>query len=633
MPRVVGYPKDRIGRSPTKTLALRLQQARDNLERGLRFRDETRQRKWRLAERAWEGTHWNPEDYTDPTADLVTVNMSFSTAATIVPFITGEEPRFLVTPLSGDATVFNARIQQILLNHLWRHPEVRGQDSLEHIVHDSILYGDGYGKVSWNVREKRVSEFGETAEIAEIHFDRINPWNVVIDPTSDGIHNARWVAERIFTTREELAADPRYKNVDQLSFGIWAYEMSPDGLIEQRMAENADGLQEWTVVWEFWDLANNMMITFGEGADAPLRVIEDIGACLIVQFPNHRLPNSPYNMGDIEQIWELNQELNKTRSEMMTHRRRNIAKYIGRRDLVDDNAIEALTSPVVGAIAWVEGDFDTNQIITPVNLAPLSADTYRISDQVFSDIYEITGVNEYLRGAAPEIRRTATEASIIEGASNVKTRHKLRKIETSLRSVGELMLGVAADIYPQTEYEELAMFITGEDAESVNRLAEGEQAIAASQAGLPPPQFSDTPADDAIIVPEPEIFRGVYNIEVVQNSTELRNPIFKEQKYREITLQVINAFPVLAQAGVTVNLRRLMELWFEAAGLPDIESLFTPGSSFQQGPAGQGSPSQLPPEIESLLQGGGPPAGQPNLAGVGAPSPTEISPLQLAEGI
>ena len=617
MPQTVGYPAPELTGVDGEDI-VRLARAR--LAWGKRFRETKREPTWRQSERQYEGRHWVlAESAQDPTADLVTINVSFSTVNTLVPYVTGSDPRFTVEPYSQDATIRNARAQGAWLNRYWRTTESGARQAVRLAAVDSLVYGDGWGKVTYEIRPL-VRNQEEGPEIAEIHVDRVDPWNIWIDPMADGMHNARWVCERIYTTKQELEADGRYSNLDDLSTGIPDFEdQGTDRHIRRPVDGQGEEGSEWVEIYEFWDLVEGRMVAFGRDGSKPIRVIEQV-ICPILNLENHWLPGQPYHMGDLEQIWPMQKELNKSRSQMLTHRRRNIPKYLVKRDAIGEDAEEALSSEVVGAMVPIDGDEPLSNIIQAVNLTPLTADNYNVSDLITRDIFEVTGVNEYLRGATPQIRRTATEASIIEGASNVKSAHKLGKIEEFVRELGSFVLDVAADVFPQTDYDELELYITGRDAEALNRGELGERLIELQQSGAPPEILQAEAGGSDLygatrLTMGPDLFEGIYQVEVVANSTELRNPIFKEQKYREMARQLTESADLLANHGVRFNLKKIYELWFEAAGIQDIDSLFAE--------AGQGGfPAAQPPQpqgprggdLSSLL------TPEPNLDAEGAPS-------------
>jgi hypothetical protein len=624
MPKLVGYAKKGNLRSPADVELVT--RARERLEAGIRHRQRKREHKWKQSEQQWGTDHWGMEGKAgDPTADLTTVNISFSTVNTIVPYITGSDPRFLVEPYSTDSAVWAARAQAAWINRYWRRPRSGARRSTKQAAHDSLIYGDGYAKVTYTMTE-RTAKYGEEAgTFAELFVDRIDPWDLWIDPTADGLHNARWVCERVHYTREELEAEDTFKNSKNLEWGL------PEGYEDRDMAaEKANSMTypDFTAVYEFWDLANKRLVIFTSGGEYPLKVLEEV-ECPIAHIGAHWLPHTPYHMGELEQIWDAQQELNKTRSQMMTHRRRNIPKVLIKEEAIDAAAQNALTSEVMMQIVKIKGDRSLEEVVRPINLTPLSADVYNVSELITRDVFEITGVNEYLRGATPQIRRTATEASIIEGASNVKTAHRLALVEEFTRDLGTILLGTAAVLFPETDLDEMELLISGREAESLNRARLGEDMKELQEKG----------ASDMLLEAEREgadlygstalrlgadVFKGVYEVEVVSNSTELRSPVFKEQKYREMAEILTANAQLLQQMGVPINLKRFYELWFEATGIQDIDSLFeqpsagsgpNPMAPQPQQPNGLGAPTMgMPPPGMPVMEG------QPNAAGTQVPT-------------
>ena len=597
MPDFVGYEAT-ISSSDGELL----RHARERLRAAKEFRRRTREEVWRQNELQYEGKQWPKDAYGDPAADLITVNMSFSTVNTILPFITAEEPRFLVEPYSTDAKLSNARLQQTWLNRFWRSRASGAQGALEDATTDALIYGDGTLKVTFQFRDKATSP-DTTAEVADILIDRVSPWDFWIDPNATRLNKARYVIHRYYNTRGEMEADEeRYGdvNLDELPWGNVAFE---DASSEFKQEERLLGEQDWMEIYEFYDTVRKVSLTFVDADDSPLISKVEGTEPPFAQINNYFLPRSPYHMSELEQIKSLQDELNKSRSELATHRRRNIAKYFVRKDMLTQDAIDAMQSPIVGQGIPIDTDIPLNEVIYPVTIAPLPSEAYASADQAVRDVYEITGVSEYLRGAAPEIRRTATEASIIEGASNVKVQAKLRKVEVCAREVGTIVLAVAKAVFPLTDIDEMGLFVTGDEAQRAVRAKAGEDMAALME----DPSASSTDAlaqlpdlslqQDIELRPTEEMFEGEYEVFVETASTELRNPLFKEQKFREMAEQLTAVAPALAQMGVTLNLRKIYERWFDAAGISDIEGMFDsqPAAApmMPQGPGGPGVPQPM----------------------------------------
>ena len=559
MAETIGYDRA-VTKRPNKGMLEKLKHAHDRLIQGQNYRQKIREKHWRASVAQYDGTSAWTSDPEDITADLVSVNLSFSTLNTLLPFVADEDPTFLIEPYSGDSSAENATLLQSFMNRLWRSNDVQGTRHTRDATFDYLLYGDGYVKVGYEINEKPIfSGNGDVVpndvEIAEFFVERVNPWDVWIDPYSDGISNARWACQRIIMPRAQVVADDRFAIGEKDGIGNVDDRHMSD---EDRRRLDDSLPEEWVTMYEFYDLREDYMITFLSGGTKILRFIEHI-KCPLIQMPNYRITNSPYHLGELEQIASLQGELNKTRSQMITHRRRNVAKWMVRENLLTPDAEQAMRSSKVNDIISIESNEPFDNIIVPVHATPLSADSYQIDAQIRNDINEVSGVNEYLRGVPQNISRTATEASIIEGATNIRTRHKLLQVEEAARQVGQMLLDIIKDVLPLTDFEEMTQFVTGRESEKLNR-ATGQEEI----------------QTDNELIPIPEIFEGRYEVRVERGSTELRNPEVKANQLKDMTVMMLSALPTLKMEGIFFNLQRLMEMWFEAEGIDDVDALFEP---------------------------------------------------------
>jgi hypothetical protein len=257
-----------------------------------------------------------------------------------------------------------------------------------------------------------------------------------------------------------------------------------------------------------------------------------------------------------------------------------------------------MKSSKINDVIKIETNEPIRNIIQEIVPTPLSADAYAIDDRLRADVNEITGVNEYLRGVPQNISRTATEASIIEGATNIRTRHKLLQVETAARQAGQILLDIIRDVLPLTAFEEMTMFVSGREAERLNR-AVGEDP---TQGGV-------------LLTPNPEVFKGRYRVEVERGSTELRNPQVKAQQLMQMTQLMLGATPILQQLGIPFNMKQLLVDWFEAEGLKDVDRYFE--ADEQQAMMQQLALQERQNQVAAAAQGtggegGGAPAGTPN---------------------
>lgn len=612
----IGFPRDLGTRRPTDDDLEFVNGLKSLLRDAQSVRQQTREEAWRDSEKRYLGRQpiLNADD---PTADAIVINKTFSTVVTVAPFVSTGEVEFYVKPFSSDANSRNARFIGIWINRMWRSNEFDGKNKFELAAWDSIVYGDGYLMPSYALETRwRRGADGEPIplsdkEIASFALENVSPWDVWIDRYANNLQDARWYIRRIVIPKDVAMDDESLYYTDFLD-ATDAFEDRADAGVYQ-LHNMREGEREMIVMYEYFDKDKQQRIIFSESSEFPHQWVDHVDSNL-VQIVNHRIPGLPYHMGDVEQMTQLQDELNKTRSQMITHRRRNQLKFFYDENSFDAEAIEAMKSSVIGiGIPLDASNAPVSELFQAVTPQPIPEDAYNVAQIISSDIDEITGVNEYLRGNLSEIRRTATEASIIEGSSNTKIRAKVERVERAARHVGQVLLELAGEIMPTTDSKELELYLTGEEAAQV-LAASGEDIY--NEQGDP---------RDAILTPDPLLFTGKYEVFVQSGTTELRSPLETERRNREIFMALVQVSPMLQQQGVTVSLRHALVKWLEAAGITDINSYINDPAAMagveagmlqqqmmaQQGGA-QGAPGPQGPAVPTA-------PGQPNPAGVGAP--------------
>ena len=542
-----------------------LKKIKTKLSDAQEFRRTTRETAWKSNEKRYLGEQW-PYLGDDRTAEAIVVNKIFSTISTIVPFIAEGDIEFLAEAQSGTANSSSAKLISLWLNRMWRTNKFDGQRHTTKAAWDALVYGDGFLSAAYDIKVQVIRGPDGKAlarsdtRVAEFLLENVSPWDVWMDRYATGLWDARWYFRRFLVPVEVARADPRYYFRDDIAT-MDTVDSFEDGRF-YRM-NRREGEEAMAVLFEYYDADTEQLIVFSETSELPHMWLDHVARNL-TQLPNHPIPNLPYHMSEVEQINALQDELNKTRTQMLTFRKRNVPKIVYDKNSFDAVALSALQSSIVYAGVPVDAASgsikDLFEIIGP---PPMPEDVYNVAAVISGDMDEITGVNEYLRGQMSEIRRTATEASIIEGSSNTKIRHKLAVVERAIREVGQCFLELAAEVLPTTETRELELYLTGEEA--VAALIAGGQDIY-DEAGQ---------INDALLVPVPQLFQGKYEVFVQAGSSELRNPAVKEQKMHKLVTTLVASYPLLVQAGVYVDLTKALRLWLEALGITDTNSILS----------------------------------------------------------
>ena len=458
-----------------KTRAEQYSIIHEKLDSSARWRDEMGyDALWRRMVDLYRGKHW-PRT-TVSKEDLIAVNLAFSTVNVIAPAVSVNHPKIVVTPNKPEDEDRSAFVEAVV-NHLWRHHDFR--KPFRRSVKDFLIFGHGWLKVGWKFleQERQLGEaerdelFAEaTVETAmfamenpemagdlpdneqmmasvplttmtvvedQPFIERVSPYDIYIDPEATCIEDAQWIAQRITRPLDEAKKDKRYKasvrknlSADSMLNPMYA----PTDREEQN--QYLAGVVERTVIYEFYDIVNNTMSVVpqsgGEFLVDPMPMPYAYGQPFVM-LRNYDVPDYFYPMGDLEAIESLQLELDKTRSQLMNARKRYARKYLYHERSFGPEGREALESEDDGRLVpVVDENKPLSEIVVPMPQIPLSPEIYNLSAIIEQDINTVSGVSEYARGSMPEIRRTATEASIIADAQNARAADKLAIVEIGI---------------------------------------------------------------------------------------------------------------------------------------------------------------------------------------------------------
>ena len=418
--------------------------------------------------------------------DRIAVNIAFSTVNVIFPSISVNYPKFTVQPNRPEDTD-RAIIVEHTTNYWWRHYDF--QDPFRTAAKDYVILGHGWIKVAWKYREaevavsdeERAEEFerlraeadayaaenpdlaasvptdeeieGNVASFTTVAIEdgpiveRVSPFDMFVDPEATCMSDLGWIAQRVIRSLEEVRSDERYRRSARLKVQPDSIHKLHDGTDRARFGKrrSQDDLQRCTV-WEFYDLKRNMLSVCADGVDEFLIDPQPIPFAFghpFVMFRNYDVPDQFYPMGDLEQIECLQHELNKTRSQMMNHRKKFARKHLYRERAFNAQGRAALESDLDNQLVpVVDENTPLNELVVPLQQTPLPPEIYSHSQIIEDDIDQVSGVNEYARGNPQNIRRTATEAAIIQDAINARSADKLAQIESVLSKIGRRLVQV-----------------------------------------------------------------------------------------------------------------------------------------------------------------------------------------------
>lgn len=574
---------------------------RSQVEAAIKWREEAKyDENWATLIRMYANKYDYPELGTYD--DVVAPNMMFSTVNVIVPSITVNYPKITVNAARPENQE-NAGTVETVANYSWRHFDVH--EEFRKATKDFSVVGHGWLKTTWVYEERTqdwdpeayrqeaerllmeaymqrsqaerfgvsVDDFPTDEEVLEQipkkqtvvvkdapEVSRVSPFDMFVDPDATSLKGARWIAQRMYVPFEVARRNKQYREAARRKLKPRAMsdaKKSQDPLFpdEERGKDAA-----FVVIWEFYDLVNNKVCTYAEGCDQFLIEPQDIPFAFgnpFVMLANYQVPDKLYPIGDIEVLAPLQRELALTRTQMIADRKRFQRAYLVRPEMIGPDGYDALKSGEDNAFVEVDGNEPFSEVIAPLQTTPLPPEFYNQTAMILDDINLVSGVSEYQRGSMSEIRRTATEAAMIQDASNARSADKLAIIE---RGIGEVAKRVVVLCQ---------QFMT---TQQVARVAGPDGAM--------------------VWVPyDRDSLRGEYDFEVEAGSTQPQNETFRRQS----ALQIMDTMGVFIEMGV-VDPRKLAEhvLRFGFGMKSPTDLMLDP---MMAGPAmGMGQPG-LPPEL------------------------------------
>lgn len=417
------------------------------------------------------------------TEDQITVNLAFSTVNVIAPSIAVNHPKIVVwaRKLEDDA---KAAIAEAVVNYWWKHFKIGPE--FKSVVKDFLIIGHGWMKVGYRyVEGSQELDEGSKADLLEQQSaqanqyaqenpelghtlpsddeiaanlpdtetviledrpfaERVSPFDVYVDPEATDLDDCRWICQKIQKSLEEVRNDDRYDK--KVRSQVKADTMVNPTWLSDKQKDRPDDDVKRVTVYEFYDTCYQQMCVFTDSGDgflvAPRAMPYDFGHPFLM-LRNYDVPDRFYPMGDLEAIESLNLELDKTRSQMMNHRKKYQRKYIYDASAFDAQGVGDLLSDEDNVLVEARTSRPLNEVVVPINQTPTPPEFYNYSNVIEEDMNIVSGVSEYQRGAMPEIRRTATESAQMQAQQDARVADKLAQIELMVGEVGSRLVQIA----------------------------------------------------------------------------------------------------------------------------------------------------------------------------------------------
>ena len=580
-----------------------LQSYQSLLSRSKKWRANDYDDTWARMRDLYAGKHWEAGG----SEDQLVINMIFATINVIAPSVAVANPRFSVQARTPEHEA-QAMFTEEVMNYIWRSNKYQQQFRLT--VNDWLIFGHGWMKVGYKFTKKPkvVSADPPSTDVADEGIEdreehegnvesemniiddrpfaeRISVEDMFVDSEAHSPDDMAWIAQRIRRPVNDVRVDKRYPNAkirkDTQPTSSHRFE---EGGVEQGPVGIKD--RGFVDIIEFYDLRRKTYSVFSDGAsEGFLRNPEDMPYSFghpFLMLRNYEVPDRFYPIGEIEQIEPAQLELNETRTQMLNHRKRNGRKYLYMEDAFDDAGIAALETDDDNVMVPVNAGQDINRVIAPMPSIGVQPDFYNQSQMIEDDMDKVSGVSDYMRGQQPEIRRTATEAAMIQDAANSRAQDKMARIEGFLAQVGERLIQL------------LQQYMTGEQVVRV-----------VGPAAMP-----------VWIKYDKDYIEGQFDFEVEAGSTQPQNETFRRQS----AMQLVDAMAPFAAAGVIDEAELAKYVLQMGFGVKDPDQFINAAPS----------PGAPPPEGAPPEQGALPPGAPPQAPGAPAPGEAGMAPQPSA---
>lgn len=524
---------------------------KSELRRSIKWRkDDDYDGLWRRMIDLYRGRHYDKVLKTD----RIVVNMAFATINVIAPSVAVNNPKITINARHPDHAP-HAIIAEEAINYEWRVNKF--QTEFRSATNDKLITGHGWLKVGWkyvatdvDVPAVEDQEDGQaevpvqgaeqpddpSVEVNQIVeedrpiLERVSQFDIFVDPDAHNPKELRWIAQRVRRAIGDAKRDRTYsakarRDLQPTMGSKWGPAE------EHPQAGTAPDAEKsgYVEVWEFWDIKRYTVQTFTMEGDDFLRAPKRSPYPFCHPFymlRNYEVPDEFYPMGELEAVEELQHELNQTRTQMLNHRKKFSRKWLYKKSaFADKEAVEQLESDIDNTMVGIDTDEPIGNVIAPLPAVISPPEFYNQSSLIRDDINLVTAVSEYSHGGMPDMKRTATEAAMIQDASNARAADKLSKIEHELADVAEMLLKV------------MQTFLTGE---KVVRIVGVDGAPAWFTYDL-------------------DYIKGSFDFEVEAGSTQPRNETFRRQS----GLQMVDALaPFAAVLNLPVLAQYVMEECF-----------------------------------------------------------------------
>lgn len=373
----------------------------------------------------------------DESSGTTRLNLFHSNIVTLLSMLYGKIPKVEVARRFADADDDQARVAgEILSRMLNTDIEEAGEDIasvFRNCLQDRLMPGLGTARVKYEYSSKTSTidpKVGEDGEELAPGYDEesienewvdivYTYWKDILWSPSRTYGELRWKAFRSYMNRRQM--EERFKDVD-----LDKINFSTKSPMKKDRYDNDDSVNPQAEVWEIWDKERRMVFYYTEGYDKILEKSKDeLGLEGFWPDPPPMIANlttSKYMpRSDFALAQDLYNEIDEleTRITMLTRACKLVGVYDKNNDGIQRMFTEGVENDLIPVENWAMFA-EKNGLTGVVQWLPLKDVVEAVSvltekqTQKIQKLYQVTGMNDIMRGAAMSSDRTSATRDKLE---------------------------------------------------------------------------------------------------------------------------------------------------------------------------------------------------------------------------
>lgn len=395
---------------------------------------------------------------------LIPINEVFAYTKAFIPSVYSRNPHIAFNA-KGAKHIASSKLLEAGVNAYWR--ELRLKQQIRRCIFDAI-FAEGWMKVGFSAVFGSIEpedgevplENNEFIRDEEIFATRISWKHMVRDCDAvDGIHDARWLGQKIIKPYEAIINSPLYTGKD---ISPTHTTIPEDGSLKRR--NQGEDREEFIEFWEIWDMDTEKVYWVSDGCVEYMREPQD--------WP-YKFDGYPFEMlrfnADSDQTYHPNLispwepqlwEKIKIRSMQMDHIKRFNRQLWARKGSVTKPEMEKFSRGQTGAVNFYEGDMPPQ----PAQYPQIQTDIYTIESRIDMDKDNISGQPNAVR-SAPQRTQSRTLGEIDRLITSFQSRQNdpQGEVEDFCDEIATKLAAIMQDYLPGAKLVE----VTQEDLPAV----------------------------------------------------------------------------------------------------------------------------------------------------------------------